>query len=56
MNYSYIAFLISRADDVIEDIKEQFAPEDDEELASLILKIEQAIDNAEAYALAEVTA
>jgi hypothetical protein len=51
INYRYIAYLVSKTADYLEDVKEQFQPDDDEALADLVLNVDKAIKLLEAEAL-----
>lgn len=56
INYSEIAYRLDRALEILPDIKDLFDPEDDQELANLIIKTERALNEAMNYAIGEVEA
>ena len=46
MNHKYPLKKLNKMMKVIDEVKDSFCPDDDEELASQVLKIEAAIDRA----------
>jgi len=56
VNYSEITYRLDRALEVFPDIRDLFDPEDDEELANLIIRAERALNEAMNYAIGEVEA
>ena len=54
IDYSTIAMIIGKAAEELDAVQDWLAPEDDEELANLIIRVSSMLDRVEEYVLERV--